>query len=95
MMVMMYRPPMACQRASLPVPMPRSSGGSRAISATSTTTPYPASRPRIRPAPVSASPSPVIGGVSRHHNALTPATPAAMMASTRPGGARQPAARAG
>jgi hypothetical protein len=49
----------------------------------------------MRPAPVSASPSPVIGGVARHHSAITPATPAAMTASTRPGGARQPAARAG
>src|SRR5579859_1098977 len=80
-----YRPPIACQRASWSVPRPRSSGGSRDISATRTTTPYPQSRPRTSPAPVSQPPSPLAPGVLCHHSATTTAPPATMTAS-RPRG---------
>src|SRR5580704_19074335 len=78
----MYRPPIACHRASWSVPMPRSRGGSLAISATRTTTPYPQSRPRTSPTPVSQPPSPLTAGALCHHSATTATAPSPMTVRT-------------
>src|SRR5580698_9512680 len=75
------RPRVACQRASRSAPIPRSTGGSRAISSTATTTPYPASRPRPSPTVVSRPPDPTIARVECHHRARTAAVPAEISAS--------------
>src|SRR6185437_5728575 len=76
---------MECQRASRSVPMPFSSGVSRAISATRTTTPYPARSPRISPMLISRAP-----GVDRNtvvflHRQARPRKPSPMTVSTTMG----------
>ncbi len=62
--------------------MPRSSGGSLAISATSTMTPYPASSPSTSPISRISAPCAWMNRVLRHHRYMTPARPAAMTKST-------------
>ena len=83
---MTYRPPIACQRASRSAPMPRSSGGSLAMSATKTTNPYSGQQAEdLAWLPVSIAPRPWMTGVSRHHRATTAVAPRAMTAKATPG----------
>ncbi len=84
-----YRPAIACQRATRSEPIRLSSSGTRAIRPTSTAQTYPHSSPAIRPAPVSQPAVPTTDPVSAHQSAVTAAAPAHSTASTGPAGERR------